>query len=96
MLVYARAHAQNKGLDIDITVENITIPAKCPVLGIPLFFTEGKRTRNTPTLDRIDNSKGYTRGNVVVVSWRANDLKKDATLQELQRISQFYGEITNE
>ncbi len=96
LLVSARAHAQNKGLNIDITLEDINIPEKCPVLGIPLFFTKGKRTRNTPTIDRINNAKGYVRGNIVVVSWRANDLKKDATVQELRRLAKFYGEITDE
>ena len=38
----------------------------------------------------IENSKGYIRGNVIVISDRANRLKGDATLLELQRIADFY------
>ena len=94
MLTYARTSAWQKNLSFNLTKEDIVIPTDCPVLGIPLFYTKGKRTANTPTLDRIDNSRGYEKGNVVVVSWRANDLKRDATLDELQRLAAFYGGLT--
>jgi hypothetical protein len=50
----------------------------------------GKPSPNSPSLDRIDNSKGYIEGNVIVVSWRANNLKRDASIQELQKIVEFY------
>jgi len=90
LLTYARTSACLKGLEINITVEDIVIPGKCPVLGIPLFFTTGRRTDNTPTLDRIDNSKGYIKGNVVVVSWRVNNIKRDATIDELCSMARFY------
>jgi hypothetical protein len=43
-----------------------------------------RREPNSPSLDRIDNTKGYVPGNVWVISWRANDLKRNATLEELK------------
>lgn len=45
---------------------------------------------DSPTLDRLDNTKGYVRGNVIVVSYRANRLKSDATIYELRRLAEFY------
>jgi hypothetical protein len=41
-------------------------------------------------LDRVDNTKGYVKGNVIVVSRRANVLKKDATLNELRQLADYY------
>jgi len=39
-----------------------------------------------PSLDRIDATKGYIRGNVAIICWRCNALKRDATLSELKKI----------
>ena len=35
---------------------------------------------------RIDSALGYTRGNVWVISWRANMLKSNATIAELRQL----------
>jgi hypothetical protein len=45
---------------------------------------------NAPSIDRIDNNKGYTKDNIMVISRRANILKKDATFDELITIGKFY------
>jgi len=75
----------------DITPDDLRIPAVCPVLGIPLRQEfSGKRSDATPSVDRIEPAKGYVKGNVVVVSWRANRLKGDATLAELRQLATFY------
>ena len=74
----------------DISIEDVKIPEKCPVLGILLVFSLNKRTNNTPSIDRIDSSKGYIKGNVIVVSWRANMLKNNGTWQEHQQIADYY------
>ncbi len=42
-----------------------------------------------PTLDRIIPSRGYVRGNIAVISFRANFLKRDATLDELRKIIRY-------
>jgi hypothetical protein len=68
---------------------DITIPDVCPLLGIPISLETGdKRSPHNPSLDRIDPdpSIGYVRGNVQVISARANWLKADATLQELKTL----------
>ena len=90
LLGTAKRRAKAKGLDFDITRNDIVIPQKCPVLGIPLVPYSGSCNHNSPTIDRIDNSKGYVRGNIIVVSFRANSLKNNATMSELRRIVDFY------
>lgn len=69
---------------------DLLVPETCPVLGIPISPEFTCRSDNTPSVDRVDPSRGYVKGNCIVISWRANRLKSDATLNELQRMAQFY------
>ena len=84
----AKYRARQKGLDFTIDKEDVVIPDKCPLLGIELVCHRGKGSQqgNSPSLDRIDSSKGYIKGNVWVISNRANTLKNDATIQELKTL----------
>jgi hypothetical protein len=93
MLNSARRTAKAKGLPFDLTVDDIVIPNECPVLGIPLLRNGTYRLENSPSLDRIIPSKGYVGGNVIVVSWRANRIKCDATVNELKAIASFYANL---
>ena len=95
MLKGMKGNAGIKGVSFNLTVDDIIIPDVCPILGIPLFYSE-KRTYNTPSVDRINNNIGYEPNNIVVCSWRANMLKKDATITELHQLSEFYKIITEE
>lgn len=89
-----RKSAIERGIPFHIIPQDIIIPNVCPVLGIPLFMREyasGKGcNENTPSVDRIDSTKGYTKDNIVVVSWRANRIKCDATPDEIRKIYEFY------
>ena len=86
----ARYRAKTKNIPFDIEVEDIKIPDVCPVLQLPLKFkvgtTKGGASDNSPSLDRVNPSLGYTKGNVRVISYKANRLKSDATLEELELI----------
>ena len=88
----AKQRAKAKGIEFTITKEDITIPDICPVLGIKLSTTPESRKKKyaAPSIDRIDNSKGYTKDNIVIVSCRANLLKKDATITELILLAKYY------
>lgn len=88
---YAKRRAKNKNLEFSITPEDIIIPKICPILNIELDTTQGRgRFRyNTPTLDRINNTRGYTINNIQVISWRANELKADGTIEEFQQLLDF-------
>jgi hypothetical protein len=77
-----KAHAKQAGLEFNIEHSDIVIPEVCPILGIPLFKAGGKATPNSPSIDRIDPSKGYIKGNVWIISWHANRIKNNATSEE--------------
>jgi hypothetical protein len=79
------------GWEWTIEFGDLEFPSHCPVLGIELdYFTEGKgRMENSVSFDRIDPTKGYIKGNVIVMSWRANRIKNNGTSQEHQQIADF-------
>jgi hypothetical protein len=82
----AKRRALRAGLEFSIHQKDVVIPKKCPVFGIPLRMGIGKRGPNSPSLDRIDNNFGYVPGNVHVISWRANSIKGDASIKELEKL----------
>lgn len=77
-------------MPFDLTPLDITIPDACPVLGIALCRNaEGGFNDASPSLDRLIPALGYVRGNVVVISNRANILKKNATLAEIEALARW-------
>jgi len=85
----AKRRAQLKGVQFDLTSADVVIPEICPVLGIKL--TPGVRNfvDSSPSLDRLKPHRGYVPGNVRVISWRANRIKNDSTLEELEQIVRY-------
>jgi hypothetical protein len=81
MFCSAKNRSKEAGLAFDIKLEDIKIPTHCPLLDFPLVVGGGY---NSPSLDRKDSTKGYTRENIWVISWRANDMKSDASLSEME------------
>jgi len=90
----AKRRAARKELPFDLTADDIVVPDFCPALGIPLYRAVGRKAQgpHSPTLDRIDPDLGYVRGNVRVISARANQIKSDATPSELLRVACFVQE----
>ena len=84
LLHHAKQRAKEKGLEFNLTIDDLSVPDLCPLLDIPLSVGDGKLHDNSPTLDRIDNAKGYVPGNVSVISYKANRIKSNATLKELR------------
>ena len=82
----AKRRAKEMNIPFDITFKDIIIPTHCPVLGFE--FTSDNRETN-PSLDRIIPELGYVVGNIKVISMRANRLKQDATLDELQKLVHY-------
>ena len=90
----ARYRAKKEGLPFDLSpldLKDLGIPDVCPVLGIPLNKSpgDGKRNDNSPSLDKFIPSLGYVKGNVHVISWKANRLKNDGTPEEWQKIAEW-------
>lgn len=86
MLVGARQRAAAAGVPFAITKNDIVIPRFCPVFGVKLEKGTKGNNPNAPSLDRVIPSLGYVIGNIIVISQRANVLKRDATLTELNRL----------
>lgn len=86
LLSGAKARALAKGLEFSITLDDLSIPDVCPVFGHLISAGVEKRSDSSPSIDRIDPKKGYVPGNVRVISWRANRLKSDMSLEECRLI----------
>jgi hypothetical protein len=87
----AKQRCKETGREFNLLVSDIVIPDVCPILGIKLNMNSGKSGayRNSPSLDRIDNSKGYTKDNIQVVSQLANAMKCHASNEELHKFAQW-------
>ena len=89
LLNQARYRAKKKGEEFTVVEDDLEVPTECPVFGIPLFFTRGGRTKNSFSLDRIDNSKGYVKGDVRIISFWANQMKGDMTLEQVESLYKY-------
>lgn len=105
----ARNRAKDKNLPFDIDLdyvrsmvgENAELASHCPVFGIPLDWSCMRNNGygalpNSPSLDRIDPERGYVKGNIKIISFRANQIKNDASHQELKLVAAYLGrELVN-
>lgn len=86
MLRHAKKRAEENGVPFNLTLDDIVIPEVCPIFGLTLTFGGGEAR---PTLDRVRPELGYVPGNVLVISGRANRIKSDATLTELEKLTEY-------
>lgn len=82
----AKVRAKKKSIPFSLSLKDIKTPDICPIFGFTLNYNNVSPRPNSPSLDRIDSSKGYTKDNVWTISWRANNIKKDATIEELEML----------
>ncbi len=87
MLMHARLRAKLKGIQFDITHDDIQIPKRCPLLNILIEVGKGCINPGSPTIDRLIGSKGYTKGNVLVISHKANTVKSDLSIEQLELLT---------
>lgn len=90
----AKRRAEKYGLPFTIERDDITIPSRCPVLGIELRHDyngqKGSSIANSPSLDRIIPELGYTPDNILVVSRLANNIKSNATIDQIGAVFAYY------
>ena len=92
--ITAKLRAKKYGIEFTITREDIKVPMHCPVFGFPLVPGTGISGRaggnfNSPSLDKIDPSKGYIPGNIQVISHLANMMKHNATASQLRQFAEW-------
>lgn len=82
----AKYRAGFQNVNFTLTPNDFEVPTLCPLLGIPIiiYHKVGEVDRDSsPSLDRIDNTKGYTSDNVRIISFKANRAKSNLTIEEL-------------
>lgn len=84
LLRVAKHRAKVRNLEFSITEKDLVLPEYCPLLNIQLQVNDDKLKSNSFSLDRIDNDRGYIPGNVWIISMRANFIKNNANLEELE------------
>jgi len=90
MLQRARDHAKRRDVPFNLELEDLVIPVVCPALGIPLMkAVGGHQSDNSPSVDRFEPLKGYTKGNISVISSKANRIKSNATAEELRKVADW-------
>lgn len=89
----AKVRAKQLGQPFDIDPTDIVVPATCPVLGVDIDVLTSNY-HNGASLDRVINELGYVKGNVRVISRKANRLKGDATINEVEQLLKYMkGEV---
>ncbi|MFT4276993.1 MAG: hypothetical protein QM576_11595 [Rhodopseudomonas sp.] len=84
LLNSARRRARRLSIEFDIEFRDIEIPKVCPLRRVPFKVGIGQSVDDSPTLDRKDPRLGYIKGNVWVISHKANRLKSNFTPMELK------------
>lgn len=83
----AKTRAKKRNILFSIEASDVLIPKICPIT--QRTIVKGKRTNDSPSLDRINPEKGYIKGNIWVISWKANRLKSNLTKDEILRFCEI-------
>lgn len=84
MVSKAKQRAKKYGYEFNIENSDIQIPELCPILEVSFVLGDKGNYEYTPTIDRIDNTKGYTKDNIQIITKKANSMKNSASIQELK------------
>lgn len=88
LLNSAKARAVKKDREFNLTLQDLNelYPKdnKCPVFGFELTWNQEGFRETSPSIDRIDSTKGYTKDNVQIISWKANRIKGYASVEDLE------------
>lgn len=83
ILFRTKRRAELRGLEFNLDIDDIIIPDICPILEVPIIIGTKDNYEYSPSIDRIDNSKGYVKGNIQIISKKANSMKNSASYNEL-------------
>lgn len=90
LLKKLRYRCKKFGIEFDLDAADFILPSHCPVLGIPIVFPGRMGAPDLPSFDRVDPLLGYVRGNVHIISLRANTLKSNCrNPEELRAIAAY-------
>lgn len=83
-----KSYAKTRGIPFALTLEDLDMPEKCPILGIKLnYASENKKEKwDSPSVSRVIPDLGYIKGNIKIVSLRAALLRSNADIWELEKV----------
>ena len=86
-LAWTKARAKRKNILFNLKLVHLLkqLTTHCPVLGVKYEVTGDY----CPSIDRKIPEKGYTKGNILLMSWRANRIKYNSNIQELRALLNF-------
>jgi hypothetical protein len=86
----AKKRSEKSGIDFNIEISDIQIPSVCPVFGFEFEVSDGRGPSDkSPSLDRIDPKKGYVKGNIQIISFKANRMKSDCYVEDVEKLLCF-------
>jgi hypothetical protein len=92
-LINIRERSKRRGYESDLEMCDLPgLTDSCPVLGIKYSRGSLKDKNFSPSIDRKNTNLPYLKkykDNLVFISHRANRIKSDATIEELQKILQY-------
>ena len=61
----------------------------CPILGVPFVWGTKKNHELSPSVDRMIPKLGYVKNNIRFISYKANRIKNNATIEILQNLINY-------
>lgn len=89
LLESAKTRSLKKNITFDISINDIIVPEYCPALNIKLIKSTNRLSSNSPSIDRINPNKGYTKDNIQILSFKANAMKNNASKEELLNFAKW-------
>lgn len=92
----ARARSLQNNLEYNLTPEwaEARWTGKCEVCGLS-FDLKGKRQALSPSIDKIDPTRGYTQDNCRFVAWAVNRFKGENSENDMWRVAIAMATIPN-
>lgn len=83
----ALVSSKKRNLPFNLSLEDIIIPKVCPVLGIELSLNNtSKNFDSSPSIDRYIPELGYVKGNIEIISMKANRMKNSASIEDVRKL----------
>jgi hypothetical protein len=85
LLRSCRKRASRNKIEFNIDESDIIIPDICPILLTPIKYGSDNRSE-WPSVDKVNPLKGYTKGNITVISYHANRMKSNMSIDDVRRM----------